>query len=471
MLAPNKLMHRIPLAQHWLATLLTFVTAFTLVAVTPSPAAAQDNDEDGVLVVRVMPGSPAADAGLRRGDIILSVDGAPVNSAAELMNTIAAHAAGDEIELTYRHGSEELTLTAVLADADGRPLLGVQPYQEQAQNQRRTDDGRTPSPMQPGTETPQPSRPDALPGFNFRQVEPGALVVDVLADGPAASAGLASGDVITAVDGEEVVGPEQLVEMIAGYAPDETITLTVVRGDEEMRVEATLAAREDDAERGFLGVQISAVLTEGMPQGEGAMPFQFEMPVLPRGAGMMSGVLVRDVAEDSPAAEAGLQPGDWITEVNGEAVEDFEDLRAIIDAAAPGDEMTLTLQSNGGMPMFRRGTEPTEPETSTLTVTLGENETGGAFLGISVMPARFHWHEETPKTPSSPDAQDPPSEDQGSAAPYFFFRDLTDLPNFPFFFFNPGLPNEEGVDLFFHGLPDGGSNPIEVTPLLPSQEL
>jgi hypothetical protein len=80
-------------------------------------------------------------------------------------------------------------------------------------------------------------------------------------------------------------------------------------------------------------------------------------------------------------------------------------------------------------------------------------------------------HEEMPKKPGSPDVQDPPSEDQGRVAPYFFFRNMTDLPNLPFFFFNPGLPNEEGVDLFFHGLPEGGGSPIDMTPLLPSQEL
>lgn len=455
MLSPKQFMHKIPLAQHWLATLLTCVMAFTLVAATPSLAAAQDNDEDGVLIVRVMPGSPAADAGLRRGDIILSVDGAPVNSAAELMKTIATHVAGDEIELAYRHGSEERVTTAVLAAVDGRTLLGVQPYQD------------APTPMRREAQPPQAQeQPEEMPQFRLQVLEPGAQIVEVMDDSPASAAGLEVGDVITAVDGEAVSSPEALVETIGGYAPGETVTLAVTRGDEELSIDVTLAAREDDTARGFMGVQIGPVLTGDMPWEEGVpfnMPFGSE-----RALPMLSGVLVRDVAADSPAAEAGLQPGDWITEVNGESVEDFEDLRSLIEAAQPGDEMTLTLQS--GMLHFGRGAEATEPESRTVTVTLGENETGGAFLGISVMPARFHMHEDMPKKPGSPDTENSPGEDQGNVAPYFFFRDLTERPNLPFFFFNPGLPNEEGVDLFFHGLPDGGSKPIEVTPL-PSQEL
>lgn len=457
MLSPKQFMRKIPPAQHWLATLLTCVMAFTLVAATPSFAAAQENDEDGVLVVRVMPGSPAAEAGLRRGDIILSIDGAPVNSAAELMGAIAAHAAGDEIELVYRHGSEERTTTAILAAVDGRTLLGVQPYQD------------APTQMRREAQPPQAQeQPEEVPQFRVQVIEPGAQILEVMDGSPASAAGLEVGDVITAVNGEAVTGPDALVETIGGYAPDETVTLTVARDDEELSVDVTLIAREDDAERGFMGVQIGPVLSGDM-RWEDGLPFN--MPYGPgRDLPLLSGVLVRDVAADSPAAEAGLQPGDWITEVNGESVEDFEDLRLLIEAAQPGDEMTLTLQSGGEFPIFGRDAEATEPESRTVTVILGENEAGGAFLGISVMPARFHMHEEMPKKPASPDVQDPSSEEQGSIVPFFFFRNTTELPNLPFFFFNPGLPNEEGVNLFFPGLPGGGGNPVEVTPL-PSQEL
>ncbi|MEZ4637242.1 MAG: PDZ domain-containing protein [Caldilineaceae bacterium] len=467
---PQQLLRRVPPAQHWLAALLTCVMAFTLIAATPSLASAQTNDEVGVLIVRVLADSPAADAGLSRGDIVLSVDGEAVNSAAELMQAVAAHAAGDEIELVLMHGSEEVTATAVLEAVDGRVLLGVQPYQEMAQVriQRGMDDERSPRAEQPDTDEPESAMPDAMPELRWQEIEAGALVVDVLADGPADAAGLQPGDIVSAVDGEAVPDAETLVEMIGGYAPDEIVTLTVQREGEELSIEATLAARDDDAERGFLGVQIAPVIPA--MQGESMRPFEFNMP-FERGSGavwMMDGVMVRDVAEDSPAAAAGLEPGDWITEVNGEAVTDFDGLRALIEAAQPGDEMELTVQS-GGMPMFHRGAQDTEAESRTVIVTLGENEAGGAFLGISVMPMRIQMHDMTPSVPGSSDDKSSSGEDQGSMMPFhFFFHGMPNMPNLPFFH---GMPNEDGVDLYFHGAPNGDSAPSEVAPTIPSQQL
>ncbi len=70
----------------------------------------------------------------------------------------------------------------------------------------------------------------------------GALVVDTVADGPAALAGLQANDVITQVDGTAVSGSDALIGAIRGLAVGESVELTVIRGSSEMTVNVTLAA-------------------------------------------------------------------------------------------------------------------------------------------------------------------------------------------------------------------------------------
>ncbi|MDF9717914.1 trypsin-like peptidase domain-containing protein, partial [Nocardioides sp. ChNu-99] len=69
-------------------------------------------------------------------------------------------------------------------------------------------------------------------------------VVDQVNDGsPAQEAGLEEGDVVTAVNGQPVTGGAELIVAIRSYAPGETITLTVRRGEASSEVEVTLDAQ------------------------------------------------------------------------------------------------------------------------------------------------------------------------------------------------------------------------------------
>jgi putative serine protease PepD len=68
----------------------------------------------GALVDRVQPNTPAAEAGLRQGDLITAVDGSPVASADALTSTVAAQKAGTSLELTVERNGSTVTLTAEL---------------------------------------------------------------------------------------------------------------------------------------------------------------------------------------------------------------------------------------------------------------------------------------------------------------------------------------------------------------------
>ena len=166
--------------------------------------------EAGVLIVKVEPGSPAARAGLARGDIILAVDGTDVATAADLQQALASRKPGDAVKVTVRHGDERRTLKAELGGVNGRAYLGVYfepPATDGARPPMRPDDGTAPAPRpdaQPGPRPLPDARPiprtSPLPRILARA---GAQVTSVTAGSPAEKAGLARGDVITAVDGAD----------------------------------------------------------------------------------------------------------------------------------------------------------------------------------------------------------------------------------------------------------------------------
>ena len=79
-----------------------------------------DSATPGALVQSVTSGGPAADAGLRSGDVVTSIGTSAIHGTNDLVAAIATHKPGDRVELTVRRGSQTVELTAI---------LGTQPTQ------------------------------------------------------------------------------------------------------------------------------------------------------------------------------------------------------------------------------------------------------------------------------------------------------------------------------------------------------
>ncbi len=163
-------------------------------------------------------------------------------------------------------------------------------------------------------------------GITFSAEDNGALVREVLADSPAAAAGLQVDDLILALNGAEL-SPADFVETIAALAVGDEITLTILRDGAEMELAVTLGsapARRSQwqafRDGAFLGV--SLVTDE-------------------------AGVLVEDVVPESPAAAAGLQAGDLLLSINDEDVETPLAAADIIRALAPGTVISLDIERQG----------------------------------------------------------------------------------------------------------------------------
>jgi S1-C subfamily serine protease len=207
----------------------------------------------------------------------------------------------------------------------------------------------------------------------------GAVIVTVEPGSPAEEAGLQVGDLIVAVDSQEVGPDGDLAGLIAQYEPGDRVILQV-QAEAELEphpVRVTLGEDSDAAGAPYLGVRYRPAVSEWMQLEE--MPFaeQDEWPLdempLPRilGGGR---IMVMSVTDGSPAADAGLQHGDLISSLDGEAL---DSARALIDAIAsrqPGDTVTLGIL------------HPADQAARDIQIQLGEHpgQEGRAYLGVTV---------------------------------------------------------------------------------------
>ena len=173
----------------------------------------------------------------------------------------------------------------------------------------------------------------------------GALVNSVEPGGAASRAGLKQGDVITAMNGEKVADSNALRNRIAGAKPESTVDLEIVRNGKTENVHATLAALEPAKQRAARDGQDS----EGPEFGPTGMAVESLTPQVARELGLSNrkeGVVVRDVNPDGAAAAAGLQPGDVISQVNGEAVKTPNELKSALAASHERPALLLVTREN-----------------------------------------------------------------------------------------------------------------------------
>lgn len=177
----------------------------------------------GVLVQSVVSGGAAAEAGIRDGDVILSVDGKEVNAANELQSVIATHHPGDVVTLKVFRDGKTLEKAVSLR---ARP---EEPVTARASDRKR--------------ESPEPDRkvPETISfeniGFACRNLTSeerkqyktgaGVLVSDVKLYSEAHNRQLSKDDIILEADRKEVQSVSDLREVINAHKPGDSILLRV----------------------------------------------------------------------------------------------------------------------------------------------------------------------------------------------------------------------------------------------------
>jgi serine protease Do len=173
----------------------------------------------------------------------------------------------------------------------------------------------------------------------------GALVSQVLDDGPAKKAGIKDGDVILSVNGKPVERSTQLPSVISAIKPGDTAKLEVWRDNAVKTVNVKVDEYKEDIQK------VSNTRDGGGD--EAAKPDKLGLSVRPLGederknADTKGYLLVEDV--DGPAAQAGVRPGDVILGVNGKSVKSVAELRK---ATGNGSKSVALLLERDGNQLF-----------------------------------------------------------------------------------------------------------------------
>ncbi|MCE7026983.1 Do family serine endopeptidase [Jiella avicenniae] len=174
----------------------------------------------------------------------------------------------------------------------------------------------------------------------------GAIVTLPDNETPASKAGIQTGDVITAVNGETVDGPRELARVIGNERPGTKIEVSLWRNNEAETVDVTLGnlASLDEA------ASASGRPDQRVPTNPSSLS-GYGLTLTPSEDGQ--GVVVTDIDPDSTAAEKGVQPGDVIVSVNGKSVRSRGDVsQALSDAAKSGRKAALFQLRQGEQNRF-----------------------------------------------------------------------------------------------------------------------
>ena len=177
----------------------------------------------------------------------------------------------------------------------------------------------------------------------------GVLVSNVRQGSAADKAGIKRGDIITAINGEKMDDSNVLRNKVAGTLPGNEIKLKVLRDGNEQELTAVLDEYQVDGSANNDRKEGDGEGPKAEPQG-GKLGLSLQ-PVTPQVAKQLGvegsdGLIVTDVDQSGPAAEAGIARGDVVLEINRQAVKSVDDVQSALDRA--GDRPILLLLARRG---------------------------------------------------------------------------------------------------------------------------
>jgi serine protease Do len=210
----------------------------------------------GVGITQVVQGSPAEKAGLKKDDVILRLDGENITSVRKLNRLVSEIAPDQSVRVTVSRGGSEQELTATMGKRNNfglaQDLFSNYPggfkftpkeWKFDVPKIEKFEFGQNDfgdltfilgNGRRLGVSTMQLNKQLA----DYFGVAKGVLVTAVSDDGPAAKAGVKAGDVITAIDGEEVDSPGDL-SRVTNKKKEGDVTLTIIRNKAQQTIRVT----------------------------------------------------------------------------------------------------------------------------------------------------------------------------------------------------------------------------------------
>jgi len=194
----------------------------------------------------------------------------------------------------------------------------------------------------------QPLTPELARSFGAKDPK-GVLINEVVPDSPAAKAGLKPGDILIEFEGRPMEGPGDLQRAVGLTSPDRTAKVKVWRDHGEKTVEVRVGQAPDERQAqqqrpGGLGGRSRSML---------GLEVRPVTPEIARQLNLRStdGVVVVRVEDGSAAAEAGVQRGDVVKQLNSQTVRTMVDFERLTRDMKEGDPLTVLLQ-RGPMSLY-----------------------------------------------------------------------------------------------------------------------
>ena len=192
-------------------------------------------EQTGAMIRSITPGSPAEKAGLQPGDVLVAINGKPIQGARDLVRQIAAAAVGSKVEIKVIRDKQEQTLSVTIEEQPPGFKIGPPP-----QPQPTAQPPLSQQPQQPKRLPLAPSQPLAgifigvtpIPKVllaNYPENVRGVYVESIGSSGEG-NTSLQPGDVIEQINGQPVANPEEFVKIAQNLQSAKSVLLSIARG-------------------------------------------------------------------------------------------------------------------------------------------------------------------------------------------------------------------------------------------------
>lgn len=179
--------------------------------------------------------------------------------------------------------------------------------------------------------------PELADSFKLKD-DDGALVGDVIPDGPADKSGIKRGDVIVRFNNQKVKEMEELPKIVANTTPGKAVPVEVIRDGKPETIQVTIAVLKDNQTK-----------VASLPKDQLGMEVQDITEELAQSLKLdtTEGVLVSNVEQGKAAGESGLRRGDVITEINRKPIRGVGDYRHSTSDLKEGDTALMLVRRGG----------------------------------------------------------------------------------------------------------------------------
>jgi serine protease Do len=188
---------------------------------------------------------------------------------------------------------------------------------------------------------------------SFGYQDPNGILVQQVFPNTPATGKLKAGDIIVALNGKKIESVQQLRYAVATTSPGDEVTMKIYRDGKDQDVKIKLGAQPENVMALVGGGQGENQAEPGATQGSESLGLKLvdPTPALLQRAKLpadSTGALIMEVAPDSPAAEAGLRPGELITKVNNQSVSSAQEAATALGKADLSKGVRMYLIGQGG---------------------------------------------------------------------------------------------------------------------------